>query len=85
MARIPLSDDIFDAILDAAQTHALDVEKVNATTIAITRDSMVALFPDTEEGYYDETLKILLKVTPDIAWKTSGKTDRVGFYEAYRK
>jgi hypothetical protein len=75
MSRTAITLETLVLIQDACRLRALEVKRVAVATIAITRDSMVRLFPDAEEEYYAATAKVLSAATPNT-W-----TDRRDFLE----
>ncbi len=84
MDPVEVSPLNFALIAELCAGKNLALSQVSFSTIAITRDSMVALFPKVEnERYYDETVKLLRAATPEVYWLPAGKDDDVGFFTAY--
>jgi hypothetical protein len=83
MKPVLLSEADMASLSEVCNPRNLILAKVSASTISITRDSMVALFPDADEEYYRETVKLLHELIPSLYWMCDGKTDDVGFFTCY--
>ena len=84
MDPVEISPLEFATVARMCAEHELVLSQASSTTIAITRDSMVARFPEVQnELYYDAMVLLLRETTPYVYWMPSGKTDDVGFFDAY--